>query len=133
MAKIEWDGIKEYQAAIAKLEIKTEGIMKQAVYEGAAVVIDAVKAECPEDSGDLRASIGLAHMQNDRGFVHTKLGFDGYDGNGVPNIVKARVINSGAHGVAKNPFVRRATNKAKEKSKSAMAKEFAKAIEKTMK
>lgn len=133
MARIEWKGLEAYQDKLHELTIGTAKLCKAAVYEGAAVVVEAVKAKCPTDSGDLRDSVGLSEMRNDNGFINTKLGFDGYDSKGVPNVVKARVIESGASNHKKNPFVRLAVNGCKEQAKAAMAKKFDDAVNEIMK
>lgn len=133
MAKFEINGLTDYRESIAKLNINTDGILKQAVYEGAAIVIEAVKANTPVDSGDLRDSIGLSKMQNDDGFINTKLGFAGYDENGTPNIVKVRVLESGSSTRKKHPFIRPAVNRVRQTTESIMAAKVAEEINKIMK
>lgn len=104
MAKINFKGIDDYAKALAKLESGSEEIVKKGVYEGAAVVADAIKSELnnlpiqegenglpplgtPENpltgvsrtqKGDLLDGFGLAPMENKDGYVQTKAGFDGY-------------------------------------------------------
>ena len=133
MAKFEIRGLEDYRDALVKLSVETEGIAKQAIYEGAAIVIEAVKANTPTDSGDLRDSIGLSKMENDDGYINTKLGFAGYDNRGMPNIVKARVLESGSSTRKKQTFIRPAVNRVKETTENVMAARFAAEIEKIMK
>lgn len=138
MAKIEFKGIDKYQDLLAKLSMRSEGICKQAVYEGAAVVIDAIKTNLRKvvsenSTGDLEKSIGLAPMENKNGYINTKVGFDGYDRNGHPNIVKARALESGTSKQRKRPFIRPAVNSVKEKSIDVMAKKVSELLEKQMK
>lgn len=133
MAKVQLTGLDNYREAFGELAYRSEGLCKQMAYEGARIVADAVRNECPVEEGDLRDSIGLSKMENDGGFIHTKLGFAGYDRKGNPNIVKARVIESGSSGHKKNPFVRRATNRVKQTAKDAMADRFVKSVENEMK
>ncbi len=125
MAKIEFPGIGEYQKLLASLGASAEGVCKYAIYDAAGVVIDEIKARTPVDeesksgSGDLRDSWCLTHMQNNEGFVYTKVDCPGYDRKGVPNRIKARVLTSGRSdqsGRKKNPFVRQAVNAVKSKA-----------------
>lgn len=105
------------------------GIASAALYEGAGVVADAIRNATPQDSGDLADSIGIAEFDKDGDKVSTAIGFSGYDEKGVPNIVKARVLEHGrvdASGrtVAKHPFIKNAVRKAKQKALNAMQKRF---------
>lgn len=104
MAKIDFKGIDTYAKMLARLESGSEEIVKRAVYEGAAVVADAIKEGLksipiqegknglppigtPENplhgitrkqKGDLLDSFGLAPMENKNGYIQTKAGVDGY-------------------------------------------------------
>lgn len=108
MAKIEFKGLEAYQKQIAELENpKTVAAMcKYSIYDAAGMVTDEIKKETPVDSGDLRDSIALETMTTRDGFTYTKIDFSGYDSNGTPNMLKARVIESGTSHVPKKPFVR---------------------------
>ena len=136
MAKIEFKGIDKYQRILADLGKASEGIIKASVYEGAAVVVEAVKSAVPVDTGDLRDSVGLSSMRNDNGYINTKLGFDGYDSKGVPNAIKARVLESGRSDVAnypKHPFVRQATRVVQARAVGVMETELDRRISDYMK
>lgn len=133
MAKIEFKGIEKYQSVLKDIERDVEGILKVAVYDGAAIVADAVKAATPVDTGDLRDSLGLAKMRNDNGYVNTKLGFDGYDSKGVANSLKARAYESGTSNQPKRPFIRPAVRAAKSAAEFAMGKTLDKELEKYVK
>lgn len=105
------------------------GIASAALYEGAGVVADAIRNATPQDSGDLADSIGIAEFDKDGDKVSTAIGFSGYDEKGVPNIVKARVlehgrVDSSGRTVAKHPFIKNAVHKAKQKALNAMQKRF---------
>lgn len=105
------------------------GIASAALYEGAGVVADAIRNATPQDSGDLADSIGIAEFDKDGDKVSTAIGFSGYDEKGVPNIVKARVlehgrVDSSGRTVAKHPFIKNAVRKAKQKALNAMQKRF---------
>lgn len=105
------------------------GLASAALYDGAGVVADAIRNATPQDSGDLADSIGIAEFDKDGDKVSTAIGFSGYDEKGVPNIVKARVlehgrVDSSGRTVAKHPFIKNAVRKAKQKALNAMQKRF---------
>ena len=148
MAKIQMTGIDEYIAKLEKIK-NPEGLIKRAVYDGAAVLAEAVRKSIdsiPENDGKfvpgnamiqglsaaqkqgLREGLGIAHMQNENGYINTKIGFDGYNSvrtkkypKGQPNALIARAIESGTSRRAKYRFVSRATNSAKAAAIQAMS------------
>jgi HK97 gp10 family phage protein len=137
MAKIYFDGLDDYIKLLENIEVKRNSIIKPAVYDGAAVLIEEVKQNLrrvvgPDSTGDLEQSIGLAEMQDRDGFVHTKLGFDGYDRNHHPNVVKARALEHGTSKQQKKPFIRTAVNKCKDDVVQTMAKTVDTRIKKLM-
>lgn len=98
MAKFKFTGIEAYTASLEKIGGKSAvGVLKYAVYPGAAVVADAIRSalENHRDTGDLQKSLTLATMRNDDGYVNTKVTFAGYDRNGTPNAIKAAALESG--------------------------------------
>jgi hypothetical protein len=147
MAKFEFQGLDEYLKVLADLGDKSEGLIKRAVYDGAAEVAKAVEAEIraltendgfqvrlpirgvsKEQKRGLLEGMGFAKMENENGFINTKLGFDGYNEvktkqfpKGQPNAMIARSINSGSSTRKKDPFMNRAVKAAKEKAENAMA------------
>lgn len=147
MAKFEFEGLDEYLKTLAEMDKSTSGLIKRAVYDGAAEVAKAVEAEIralPENDGfqvrlpirgvskeqknGLLEGMGFAKMENENGFINTKLGFDGYNEvktkqfpKGQPNAMIARSINSGSSTRQKDPFMNRAVKAAKEKAENAMA------------
>ena len=156
MARIEFYGIEEYFAKLARLGEKTTGVCKRALYDGAAVLADAVREEVSslpttDRNGDpqqileyekqgLMESMGIAKMRDQGGRVETRVDFDGYNRlksktypNGHPNSMVARAINSGTSMRPKNPFMARAVKKAREKANRAMAARLDADIEKIMK
>lgn len=137
MAKISFDGFDNYRAIMQNLEGKELSIIKPAVYNGAAIVIDEVKKSLrsvvsSESTGDLEKSVGLSHMKDENGYINTKLGFDGYDRNGHPNIVKARALESGTSKQRKKPFIRPALRKCRERAVKAMENTIEKEINNIM-
>ena len=160
MAKFVFDGIEQYIKELDALNIGRTGMIKLAVYDGAAVVVksiaDAIDA-LPEGStsfvppggtitginaaqrAGLREGLGLAKMKNENGFINTKVGFDGYNGyhtraypNGQPNALIARALESGTSMRPKTRFVSKAVSSCKDAAEQAMAARFDAALQKTM-
>ena len=133
MAKINFDGLDEYVAKITKLGVNVEGMCKRAVYPAAGLVIEAIKQNTPVNTGGLRDSAALTTYRNDDGYIYTEVVFDGYDENGHPNPVKARVLESGSSTRQKHPFIRPAVNRVKLAAEAMIAAEFDKICEEKMK
>lgn len=139
MARFKCTGIGLYVDQLQKLGKSTVSVMKMGTYDGAAVVADEVRSRLrsairhPDDStGDLEDSMYLATMVDENGYIYTEVGFAGYDRNHVPNILKARAMESGTSKQRKTPFIRPAFNAAKEKCMAAMQKTVDDEIKKIM-
>lgn len=127
------EGLEEYAEKINQLGLRAEGVCKYAVYPGAAIVIDAVKANTPVDTGDLRNSTILKVFKNKNGYIYTQIGWDGYDRNGTPNALKANVLESGTSKRQKQPFIRQAVNRVKKAAEFAIATALDEKINEIMK
>ena len=144
MARLDFVGIDEYLAQLKELGDKANGICKRALYDGAAVLADAVRAEVealpttdrnedPQgvfeyEKQGLLEGMGIAKMKDEDGRISTRVDFDGYNRmkskkypNGHPNSMIARAINSGTSKRKKNPFMSRAVKKARERANKAMS------------
>lgn len=132
MAKFEFSGLDEYIARLNELGINIEGACKRAVYPAAGMVIEAIKDNTPVNTGGLKAATVLRTFQNDDGYIYTQVAFDGYDENGHPNAVKARVLESGSSTRRKHPFIRPAVNRVKDAAERMIAQEFDKIIDEQM-
>lgn len=128
MAKISFPGLKEYELRLSRLGSKTKEIAGKAVYAGAGIVANEIKkgiAGLPARTGvtkqGLEEGFGISPLQNEDGYLNVKAGFDGYNKNGVPNVLMARVFESGTSRVPKRPFVRPAVNRAKKPAEAKMA------------
>lgn len=132
MAKMTIKGIDELALKISKLGEKSTEIAKDVVMAGAQPVADEIRKGLEKNligskysEGDLLNSLGIAPPGVDRnGNVNTKIGFDGYDSKGVPNPLKARVMESGSSKQKKRPFVRPAINRSKKKALKEMQKKY---------
>lgn len=144
MPKIKIDGFKQYQNQLNELELSALRVIKPAIYVGAGIVADEVRAQLrralagsKHSTGALLRSINLDDMRDDNGFVNTHISFPGYGdeaGKRHPNPPKAYVLEKGRAGQkrVKQPFVARAIKATKEKCIQAMDKEVNERIQKIM-
>lgn len=158
MAKMTIKGTDELEIQLSKLEKMSTKIAKDVVMAGAQPVADEIRKSLrslPVDrlrnlkagdefdvvtSGglkDLDDSMGIAPPDVDKnGNVNTKIGFHGYGSypskkypKGLPNPLLARAIESGSSVRKKNPFIRNAVNRSKNRSLAEMQKKFDEEIE----
>lgn len=148
MAKITFPGLRDYELMLSKIEGVTDDMIGRAVYEGAGIVADAVKAniealpivtgygtsENPLPGGvtavqkaGLREGFGISKLQDDSGYLNVKLGFDGYNRTktekypgGQPNQLVARGVESGTSWKQKKSFIRPAVNKTRKQAEQKM-------------
>lgn len=159
MAKIDYKGIDDYANALGKLWKESEEIITRAVYEGAGVVADEIKAglkKLPIDDrqgtsedklkgvtrkqkSDLIDAFGVAPIENDGDSINTRLGFDGYGStptkkyhNGVPNAMLMRSVESGNSFRKKTPVVRPAVTRARKNAEQKMGETLDKEIKERM-
>ena len=140
MARITFKGLEEYEKKLSLLAKDTEQICGAAIYEGASIMADEIKAgirSLPRKTGvtqkGLEEGFGISKLREDNGFYNVKLGFTGYNANGEPNVMMARIMESGTSTVPKHPFVRPAVNRAKAATQDKMAAVLDEEIEKRMK
>lgn len=153
------DGIDNYIRQLQNCADKTENIIKRSAWEGARVVMDAVKAEAqtipthgstkgstdvidgltPTQKAGVIASLGIARFRQDGNFLNVKIGSDGYNTvytkkypKGQPNAMLIRALESGTSFRNPYPFVSRAVSKTRGKSIEAMRKQCDEEIKKIM-
>ena len=120
MAKITFN-MNDFAHKLYKVRYESDDIARKAVREGAGVVADEIRKRLEqtisdEATGDLLDSLGITPVDVDmRGVYNAKVGFDGYDSKGVPNQLKARVLESGSSKQKKRPFIRPAINATRQK------------------
>ena len=150
MAKIKVVGIDSFIKDINELAGDAEGICKMAVYDGAAVVADAVKANInalptrvnkfvpkghkargatANEKAALISGFGISRMRAN-GTVDVSIGFDGYTETGKPISMIARSIESGTSWLQKTPFVNKGVASSKGAAEAAMQKRFDEEIKK---
>lgn len=137
MAKWTMRGMDEYAAYLQRIGKNTREILGAGVYAMANTVADAVRKNIealpakPDIEGieayrqgrkaqltisekrGLEEGFGVSPMQNERGYLNVKLGFDGYNEvktrkypKGQPNALIARSVESGSSVREKSPFIR---------------------------
>ena len=148
-------GIDEYIAKLGNLEMKAPETCKRAVFDGAAVVANAVRSNIqslpvgdprkggyvtgPQKQG-LLDGFGIAAFKNDGGFLNVKLGFDGYNStvnkcfpNGQPNAMIARSLECGSSTYGKHPFIGPAVRSTKSAAEAMIKTRIDEQIEAIMK
>ena len=161
MARLKMQGLEEYERKLLQLKNVSRECIGEAIFEGAGVVADRVKAAIgtiPIDErhvnthkgemlngisqaqrDGLTQGFGIARLQDEGGFLHVKLGFSGYNSvitkshpGGQPNSMIARSVNSGCSFRARFPFVDQAVNASKAQAEQAMIKKFDEKIKDVM-
>jgi len=104
--KFEFDG--DLTAKLGGLAANSYSILKQTLYPGAGALADEIKKRLSghKRTGDLADSVTIVQMDQNGGKVNTAVIFAGYDENGVPNAIKAAVLESGSSKQKKTPFIR---------------------------
>lgn len=149
-------GMDEYLTKLGNLALTAPETCERAVYNGAKIVADAIKANIKslpvEDSwqeystgirsiqkAGLINSFGIAKCRNDNGYINVKAGFDGYNGlkskkypNGQPNAMIARTFESGNSHTKKHPFVAPAVRSTQAQAEMAMQQTIDKELMKIM-
>lgn len=157
MAKMVFTGLDGYIRTLEGLRTSAEGITKKALYEGADIAADelraAVEALPVHVKGDansggitegqkeaLARGLGVAPFQTEGDRINTLVGFSGYSDyktklypDGQPLALIARVAESGTSFSKKTPFARKAFRKAKPQAEAKMKEVFEGEIEKIMK
>ena len=151
------DALDQYLGKLERLGADARECIGEAIYDGAAVVADAVKAQIQSipvaqiyakngeklstitsvQKAGLISGFGIAKMQKDGDYYNVKLGFAGYNGqktkahpDGVPNSLIARSIVSGTSFRQKNDFVGRAVRATKSQAERKMEQKLEEKIKK---
>lgn len=154
-------GIDDYLAQLGNLEFDAPAAVGEAIYQGAKVVADQIRANIQampvsenkghssgsgrrnptqaEKDGLLRG-LGIARKQNDGGFINVKIGMHGYNSDvtekypkGKPNAMIARSIENGTTFMNRIPFISRTVRSTKAVAEEAMRTEIEKHINNSMK
>lgn len=159
MAVIKIEGLDEYIKKLEQLGAQGREICEEAVKIGGGVIADAVRQEIeaiPIDNhfgtsenpvnglrqiqkDGLLDSLGIAPVEDDRGYINVKVGFDGYNKertkkypNGKPNKMIARSLESGTSFSKKIRFFNAAVNRSKQQATNKMAQYIEQKIDENM-
>ena len=141
-------GIDKYIQQLTNLEFRADEIAGRAIYKGADIVANAIKANIQAlpasactvvEKAGLLSGFGIARKQEQGGYINVKAGFDGYNDNvtakyphGKPNSMIARSIEGGTSWKPKHPFVGPAVRATKDAAERAMAEEINKSLNQIM-
>lgn len=152
-------GIDDYIAELQRLDQLSEPMIGKAIYQGAKLVADEVRKNIQgipvakkskkneyltrgvteSQKKGLLDGFGIAKKANDGGYVHVKLGFDGYNDtktekypSGQPNSMIARTIESGNSWHQKTPFIAPAVRSSQVKAEAAMKLSIDESIQQIM-
>lgn len=138
------DGMETISMMLQNLGDKAEGIASRGLFEGAGIMADEIRKEAagirtgPGASREsaryatqeekqivMNAAAGIAKFKKNGTEVDTSIGFRnaGYaeiNGKSVPIPKIVNAINSGTSFMHKQPFVRKAANRAKERASEAI-------------
>lgn len=140
MARIAFNSGEDFMFRLQQMGDRSDTMIKKAIHEGAHILTDEIRAnleknlaDSEDSTGALAESLGITKIKQDKdGFWNAKIGFDGYDEKGVPNQLKARVMESGSSTIRKRPFVRPAVNAKHKEAEAAMEQVIIEEIKKTM-
>lgn len=133
--KIQFDDLEKLEERLKNASDKTIPIMKHCVYEGAKVAHDAVLGSLkssikgngnPDNGKHLVDSFFYGKMKVNAGSVAVDIFFDDYDSLGVPQPLKANVLESGTSDgrVSATHFFSRGIRGARDSAVQTMSSEF---------
>lgn len=149
-------GLDEYIKQLGDLEFRSDGIAGRAIYEGAKIVTDQIRANIqalPVQNGPVKGrrdpyqdeidgmleGLGIAKKRVEDGYINVKVGMDGYNSRvtekypkGHPNSMIARTINAGSTWMNRHPFINNAVSSTKKAAEEAMKEIIEEGINETM-
>jgi hypothetical protein len=135
---ISFDGMDEYRDQLEGIEREIPKLVNSTLYEGAAILADAVQQEIdglrqipPEARQGLHDGLGVARFWRENGSTVTKIGWEGYNKKrtkrwpkGQPNAMIARSVQRGTSWMRADRFATRAAKKARQKCLGVMETHF---------
>lgn len=139
-------GLSEYLATLENLEHRADGMAGQAIWEGARVVADRVKANLealpttpapedrhppyqktegrrnptPEEKQGLIDGWGISRKEGRNGYINVKTGFSGTNANGAKNASVAMRFEAGTETCARLAPVASAIRQSRSAAEAAM-------------
>lgn len=155
-------GLDEYLQQLENLQDRTDGLAGRAIYEGAKIVADKIRANIealPVQSGPVKktkkgyrrdptqvekdgllAGLGVSKKRVKDGFINVKIGMDGYNSHvtekypqGHPNAMVLRSIEAGSTYMKRHRVVNNAVFATRDKAEEAMKQVIEQGIEETVK
>lgn len=143
--KMTIEGLDELIARAEKAAKNPENIVKKALFDGAGVVTDAIRAGVASipvsenkkrpkhgvtraEKAGLLDGIGISKMRTEDAAVSVVIGFNGTNSEGHRNTTIMRRLESGTSYQAKYPVVRPAVRRSKADAQEAMREVFLKEL-----
>ncbi len=160
MPKVTVSGFEQYLKKLDNLEKSGERFLKAAVYEGAKITTDAVRTSITalpidqkrgfphnprhgvtwKEKAGLLNGLGVSSIENEKGYINAKIGFNGYNDDktkkwpkGKPIVMIARALESGTSFSLRTPFVGPAVRRVSSSAKKAMIEKFENEVDKIIK
>jgi HK97 gp10 family phage protein len=128
----------DFEMMLGNLGDQSGAIAKKAVYAGAKIVADRMKVNLqkilsPAATGKLVDALGITPIKQKNGEWSAKVGFDGYDNNGVAFQLIARALESGTSTRPAKPFARPTLNQTRKQVVAEMNRVINEEIQKIIK
>ena len=138
MARIEFMAGEEFELKLSRLATDIDEVAKKAIYEGSNIIADEIKKNLEnvlsdEATGDLVDSFGITPISKNGSVWSAKVGFDGYDNNGVAFQLIARALESGTSTRPAKPFARPTLNQTRKQVVAEMNRVINEEIQKIIK
>lgn len=145
-------GLDEYLSKLGDLEYRADGMAGLAIFEGAKVVADQIKANIqamptsdsfvpdgkrrnplPWEKRGMVDGLGIARKSVDGSFVNVKVGMSGYNSARRPNVVVIRSFEAGNSFCNRLAPVSRAVRATRAAAEAAIKAKIDEELQKTMK
>lgn len=150
--------LDEYIYSLQKMHLNTEEMIKRSVYPAAALVIDACASEISaipviekyerhnyleglkaDQKEGILDGLGIAKFRNQAGFIHVKIGVDGYNSTvtkrwprGQPNAMILRSIENGTSFLRARHPIAKAIRSSRQAAEQKMKEQFDEETRKVM-
>lgn len=145
-------GLNEYLTQLENLEFRADGMAGLAIYEGAKIVADAIRANIsampttedythgserrdplPVEKSGMLAGLGISKKSVDGGFINVKIGMHGYNKMNRPNVVVIRTFEAGNSFCSRLAPVARAVRATRAAAEAAIKAKIEEELQKMMK
>ena len=119
--KVRVEGAEELVKDLRKMDEAAADVLMKGAKAGGKIALSDAQANCPVDSGDLKASLKLTEDKKTEKRASVKVDYD-------KSIKYGAFVELGARGRPGNPFLRNAVDKNQDKINEAIVKEIADAV-----